>query len=489
MNQEFDLDEFEQLLKNQTDKHRMYPDDAVWRNINNSLHSKSRWPALTFSAILTVAVLTAGFIFLHPKKDLFNHQDPLVDNYNVQKIDNIAPVKHHTKSNVSRGLKPMDDKLVIYSINGLANQSDDDNTVNEMEGKFNFNSGNNVVVSLNEPINNIPVASQISSKILTANRLNAYKIDNNLVKTIATNLLNAQLPTAFSVQHLPVAITEKPNVKIENSGEGKEDNLNVQADDSVKNAAAPILKKVKEKIENPWEISFYATPSISYRTLSLDPTYDSHYPYNSALTGNPRTDVNNFVSQRPAIGLEFGASLLYSINNKFKVKAGLQFNYRQYNFNAYLTPTQQASLLLNRGTYADSMITFSNISTQGINAVSIGNYSYQLSLPIGFEYTAIQGKKVDIAVGATLQPTYQFNKDMYMVTSDYKAYTIEPSLARRWNINTGVELMARFKAAGLQWQAGPQLRYQMMPTQINSYIIHEHLIDYGLKIGIIKLLK
>lgn len=486
MNQKFDLDEFEQLLKNQTDKHRMYPDDAVWRNINNSLHGKSHWHALTFSAILTVAVLTAGFIFLHPKKDLFNHQDFLTDNNNVSRVGNVALAKHHANVNFVSGLKPVDEKLVIYSINDLATQSD--NTINEIESSFGIYADNNVVVSLNEPINNEPITIQTQSKNVASDKPTSAKQDNSPKKTITSNLLDKQLLEAFVLPQQPTMV-ENATAKADNNKENNQEDFNEQTITQVKNPEEAIIKKRKEKIENPWEMSFYATPSISYRTLSLDQTFDSHYPYNSALTGNQRTDVNNFVNQRSAVGLEVGTSLLYSITNKLKVKAGLQFNYRQYNFNAYLTPTQQASLLLNRGTYADSIVTFSNISTQGINAVSIGNYYYQLSIPIGFEYTAIQGQKVDIAIGATLQPTYQFNKDMYMVTSDYKAYTIEPSLARRWNINTGVELIARFKAAGLQWQAGPQLRYQMLPTQINSYIIHEHLVDYGLKIGIVKQLR
>src|ERR1700712_5743437 len=111
MNQEFDLDEFEELLRSQTDKHRMYPDDAVWRNINNRLHGKRRWPALTFSAILTVAVLTAGFIFLHPKKDFFNQSDFLVDNNNAAKSQIIVAEKHSSKHrNIIGGLKPADEK-------------------------------------------------------------------------------------------------------------------------------------------------------------------------------------------------------------------------------------------------------------------------------------------------------------------------------------------------------------------------------------------
>jgi hypothetical protein len=493
MNEEFDLDDFENLLRNQTEKHRIYPNDAVWRNINNNLHGNRRWPALTFSAIVIGAILTAGFILLHPNKNLFDHPGFIVENNNVNKNKIIVVSKQNNKLAPAGVLKPTDEKAVIYSINQMASPLTDMETVVEIEAPFNMPSSANTLVSLNEPVNNAPtIQTQTKAAPEIAPAKTASKVDNRSQKVAATNASN--ILQGFLPQQALVA---------DNQGEGKNtDKLKLTQkiesqeveNKTIDKSAFPAIPKptakaVKEKIENPWEATFYITPSISYRTLSLDQSYDYHYSVNSALAGNPANDVNKFVTQSPALGFGAGVSVSYAISNRFRLTGGLQFNYRQYNFKAYVSSTQQASLLLNRGSYADSMVTYSNIRTAGVNAVSIGNYYFQLSVPIGFQYTAIQGKKVDILFGANLQPTYQFNRDMYMLTSDFKAYTMEPSLARRWNINTGVEVTARFKAAGLQWEVGPQLRYQMLPTQISNYIIHENLIDYGLKIGIVKQLK
>lgn len=495
MNEEFDLDDFEKLLQNQTDKHRIYPSDAVWRNINNSLHGERRWPALTFSAILIGAILTAGFIFLHPNKNLFNHPEFIVENNNANKnkIIAIAAISPNVKNKLTgaRALQPADEKSVIYSINRMASASAEIETINEIEAAFDMPVNNNALVSLNEPVNE-PSATPVQTKIVeTTPKTVPQKIDKNVIKYTAANGINvlqsalAQQSAAINKQSEETS-TEKESIVQKT----KAQEVPEQTIDKAEFPASPKpTKPVKEKIEDPWEVAFYVTPSISYRSLSLDQSLDYHYPFNPALGGNPQNNVNKFVDQRPSLGLGIGAAISYAISKKFKLTGGLQFNYRQYNFKAYITSTQQASLLLNRGGYSDSMITYSNIRTAGVNAVSIGNYYFQLSAPIGFQYTAIQGKKVDILFGANLQPTYQFNKDMYMLTSDFKAYTMEPSLARRWNINTGIEIMARFKAAGLQWEAGPQLRYQMLPTQISNYTIHENLVDYGLKIGIIKQLK
>lgn len=495
MNEEFDLDDFENLLQNQTEKHRMYPSDAVWRNINNNLHGKRRWPALTFSAVLTSAILTAGFIFLHPNKNLFDHPEFIVENNNVSKSKIIAATKQNNTRNKLmgvKGLKLADEKSVIYSINRMASPSADGETINETETAFDMPLNNNALLSLNEPVNEHAFVS-IQAKVAIENtqKTASQKLDTRSSKNTVSNGLNV-LQSSIAQQSVT---TNKQNEATNIEKQSLLQNIaNLETSEkTIDKAAFPASakpnKQAKEKIEHPWEISFQLTPSVSYRTLSLDQSFDYHYPINPALGGNPQNDVNKYVSQHPSLGMGAGASVSYALTKRFKLTGGLQFNYRQYNFKAYVTSTQQASLLLNRGGYADSMVTYSNIRTAGINAVSIGNYYFQLSAPIGFQYTAIQGKKVDILFGANLQPTYQFNKDMYMLTSDFKAYTIEPSLARRWNINTGVEIMARFKAAGLQWEVGPQLRYQITPTQVSSYIIHENLIDYGLKIGIVKQLK
>lgn len=499
MNQEFDLDDFEELLKNHTEKHRIYPSDAVWRNINNGLHGKRRWPALTFSAILIGAVLTAGFIFLHPNKNLFDHPEFLVINNNVNKNKIIVANRQNNKTNKNllavRALKPADEKSVIYSINQMASPVGNQETTVETEAPFDIPANNNTLVSLNEPVNE-PSTTSVQSKAVTEITQKASsstsKLENHTLKTAAANAMT--VVQSFSPQASLVVNKKDEDKSIEKKNLAEKIENQAIPEKTIDKTVLPAAPKpttttAKEKIENPWEVSFYATPSVSYRDLSLDQSYDYHYSVNTALGGSPRNDVNQYVSQRPALGMGAGVGISYAISNRFKLTGGLQFNYRQYNFKAYVSAPQQASLLLNRGGYADSMITYSNIRTEGVNAVSIGNYYFQLSAPIGFQYTAIQGKKVDILFGANLQPTYQFNKDMYMLTSDFKAYTMEPSLVRRWNINTGIEITARFKAAGVQWEVGPQLRYQMLPTQISNYIIHENLIDYGLKIGIIKQLR
>ena len=65
------MDELESFIAESADEVRMYPSDRVWLNIDKRLRGERKWPALTFGAILTGAILLAGLIFLQPDKDLF----------------------------------------------------------------------------------------------------------------------------------------------------------------------------------------------------------------------------------------------------------------------------------------------------------------------------------------------------------------------------------------------------------------------------------
>jgi hypothetical protein len=92
-------------------------------------------------------------------------------------------------------------------------------------------------------------------------------------------------------------------------------------------------------------------------------------------------------------------------------------------------------------------------------------------------------------VAGTFQPTYLLNRNSYLITTDYKNYTREPSLVRRWNVNAGVETYVAYNTGTVRWQLGPQFRYQMLSTYQNKYPIKEYLMEYGFKIGVSKTIR
>ena len=488
---ENNINDFEQFLKNQADKHRMYPSDQIWRNINQQLHGNSRWPALTFAAILTGALLTAGLIFLHPEKDLFKL--PTVAVTELTTTNTTAANQKNVKNKATvdiTSLKPVDEKTVIYPFNTpVLVEAQNDNVYSHPEevptiaaetallsGPVKNELANSGIISANLNFSDKDIQPVVEQIIVSSKR-----------KTSETSLGSGVITGDDDIETFDE--TRLATSSVENTNINAGNDLGYETQESFWGNEKAIGSKKKA---NRFSLQIYGGSNISYRRLSEPESYDYHFPYNPAITADPRKNVNNFVSQRAAIGFEFGTALAYAITDRIKIKAGIQFNLRQYNIDAFKSGVEPAVLLISNSSTltTDSVMVFSSVRNNvGSKPITIQNRYFQIGLPVGIDWTFVEGRKVNFSLGATIQPTYQLNTNMYMITSDYKNYVQQPNMVRRWNFNAGAEAMANFSAGGLKWQVGPQLRYQMMPTQSKSLSVHEHLIDYGVKVGIVKQLK
>lgn len=471
MNEELNTDEFESWLKNQADKHRMYPSDQLWRNINQQLHGNRRWPALTFGAILTGALVTAALIFLRPDKDLFNL--PVVAaNYPaaVKPINNKTYVNNHLPPVNVQALQPLNSKEVIYSFNSPVNSY---KSGSSQIAEPAYTLPENETLALNEPVaskyihtpapafvNNINVAKPVVADVLATTTSEPEIITNPAGTTDEEEAPKQKMADAISLEDEP-----EQDMTVDNN-----------------------LIRLPESKKNRLHIELYGGPNINYRRLTEKRPYDYHLPYNAALTSNTGSVVNNVVKQRPSVGFNVGTAIAYSLSDRFTIKAGLQFNYRQYTIDAFRSKLERSVLLLNNGYISpDSVYTYSVISNEpGKSSITLNNRYFQLSAPVSIEWTVAKLNKLSFNLATSFQPTYQLNTNVYQITSDYKSYIQAPGLLRRWNMNAGAEATANFMAGGLQWQVGPQIRYQMLPTQKGNYSIREHLIDYGVKVGIVK---
>jgi hypothetical protein len=52
-----------------------------------------------------------------------------------------------------------------------------------------------------------------------------------------------------------------------------------------------------------------------------------------------------------------------------------------------------------------------------------------------------------------------------------------------------MEASLNFNSGGFKWSIGPQYRYQLMSSFKNKYPIRENLMDFGIKLGVIKTIK
>jgi hypothetical protein len=190
------------------------------------------------------------------------------------------------------------------------------------------------------------------------------------------------------------------------------------------------------------------------------------------------------VRHRPDIGLELGFTFNYPVTKKLQFKTGLQLNIRQYQIDTYETGANAATLaLVNGGRVQNISVMTSYNNNVGFRAAQLNNKVYQLALPIGLDYQLIRFKKFGIHTQATIQPTYNVNKNVYLLSTDYANYAAGNDYVRKWNMNTSVGIQFSYQKGNTIWQLGPQIRYQALPTYNNPYPIKENLIDYGFRIG------
>jgi len=488
MKKNFNLDELDDFLSESAEQHRMYPSDKVWRNIDQELHGSKRWPALTFCTVLTVAIITAGLLLIHPDKNLFTVTLP------VPQTTQAAASEKTTSTGAS-----------TTTITKSKQLSDKPNT--DVVAAFN-------VPAITEPSNNFEASSEeiFSSTFIGKERSDdAKSIDNenaspDNVTVLSPSEANSELGigSGESVRSTTGSATLlKANETAGLADANEKVDLQVRPFDLGAGAAATTAtasisqsnilssrKKVEPLTKQPaaWNMLFYVTPSISYRYLSEAKIVDLHQQ-NGPIAPNFTHGVNNFVRHKAIAGFELGAAFVHNITPSVRLRAGLQANVRGYSIEAYASKRQPSTIVLNQGFYTDSLVSISSISTQeGYRPLEITNRYFEIVVPVALDLRLANWKKVQVYVAAGLQPTYQFNKSMYMISNDYKNYVQDPNLVRHFNMNTSIEAFMSYKAGGVTWQVGPQIRYQMLPGAIDQYPVRERLIDYGFKIGVVKTL-
>ena len=481
MSKRLNIDELEEFLIDNAEQHRMYPNDRVWRNINQELHGEKRWPALTFGAILTGAIITAGLILVHPDRDLFTIQQqvPVVAAENGTKTNIIVPDEH-----VQVPLQPHNRKHAAYASGFGVTVPAADVTYDAAIGTATAS------IASNTPANNY---EQVINSNGAENNFGYMPpvTKNNLHAAAPANIAENITAEVFVRDNDPeTEIMAGTNTVAETAAApAKQFAAETFEDESVNDANLVrgewISKKNKQ---NRWSSQFYFTPSISYRSLSEQKYNDPHYATPGPLAVNRSGSVNNFVNHRSGLGFEAGGAVMYQLTSNFRIKAGVQLNLRQYHIEAFASPTEATTLLINRGPLSDSVISYSNIrNLSGYQTTQVTNRYLQLAVPVGFDLRLAQSKKIDLYVSGSIQPTYQFNTNQYLLSTDYKNYTQQPDLVRRWNLNSGLEAFVTYKGKnGTSWQIGPQLRYQLLAGTNRRYPIQEKLIDFGLKVGVVK---
>ena len=466
MERDFYTDEFEDLIKLKADQYRMYPSDKVWKGIKRSLHSNKRRYWFGFALLLT------GLSYFGI--------DQLIISPPVKEVTKPGPAASTSSEKQQAKIVPFDQ--VIPGAPGKA-QNDLPSSPPSQSEETASTSGTQPEAIANTNALGLIVAGQSSTPLVSNQASDDLVLQPGLLVDAhdfkATPVISIDKPaTTFAI---PTPVSGQVQAQPE------EDFRKINW---LQEYAVYDLSPFKPQ-RISWQLGF--APTMNYRKLSgRNNANMQSSARNIPIALNIEGDPEKLVNHKPALGFELGSYIVYSVNHNIALKGGLQFNYSRYEIQAYSSATERATIALNsiNGLNSSSISNLTQLRNFGGYAVQeLQNQYFQLSVPLGIEVNLLGSNKLQLGVAGTVQPTYLLNRNTYLISSDYKNYTKEPSLVRRWNVNTSAETFVSYKTAGLKWQVGPQIRYQLFSSYADKYPIKEYLIEYGVKIGVTKTIR
>jgi hypothetical protein len=524
MENEFYEDEFEQLLKEKADQFSMYPSKRVWHSIYNNLHPSRRWPSVVMSLLLIGSLILIGY--------LNTGENSITKQIN----NNTSGYTSYEKNNEITASQKKEGKQPVTALSGSYQKPEQiyndafKDVISTETDLYSY-----TVVKSNRPVpyTNAAPATEVkqspdevdnndqniiqtidtyikSNQIFADIALNNKKEKNNAVKTAdkttsvdlnteqGSSLADVNSVTKQDITQAPASkSTDNTPATGLNESTGSIAKKQVTAKEAVdKNG---LTNDEKAWIENyalqnktaakKWKgrlgYQVYVTPAVNYRKLTTNSK--------GSATAFANADINNSISQKPGFGFETGVGLNYSVTKRIQLKAGVQFNYTNYNIAADETnhPIATTILLNDPSTgysySAARMSTTSNsFNTTPLQPVTLHNRTYQVSLPVGFAYRISSQNNVDWYAGASVQPSYIFDGNAHIISSDLKSYVSDRSSISPWNLNLGFETYMNFKLGAYNLQVGPQVRYQVNSTYKRDVALIEKPYAVGLKLGLTK---
>lgn len=462
MERKFYTENFEKFLKGHADQFKMTPSKKVWHGIYNDLHPGKRWPSVAMSMVFIFTLVIVGHLNTNN-----GHIPPLSGINSLHSTNLNTPVKNSktTKKTATKNILPR----YFESENIL---TDNNNPLVATE---------EVVLSIPQPvitnltpsentIQAVPYNKLKPANYVVENKNEANSIEKNQIKPVQINT-DVKVVEGNKVE----TVNEKTSVDPTKSEIAEEttSSENPAANDNKEeintpNANSNAIKKPRRISNVTW--TYYISPSLSNRYLSDEL-------------------INYSVSHKNMTAFEAGTSMSFNLVKKLKFLTGFQVNYSGYKIRANNTHPIIATLILNSdipGQYNifTAMSHYGN--STGNEYTNLKNYSLQASLPVGLQYDFGKNENVKFGIAATIQPTFVMAGHAYMLSSDRRNYITDAELLRKWNFNTNFTTYFSFNANSLNWQLGPQIRYQLLSSYTDRYPVKESLINYGIRLGISK---
>lgn len=541
MEKNYFADEFEHFLKEKTDQHRMFPSENVWNKIHRQLHVYRKWTRFGLSALLLGATVLGGKFLLKDTNSLLA-ENVMEDNATLER-HTVNPGIIHSTGKLNTSVHPntshKTDQDFILRLSSRANK-----TNNPLIVAVNNLKDNNIAIAKEEDLLAVigPEHLAITNNKNERTQLKEDYNKDSLSASLVIAWLNPQIKKSGNVRKYPATLLketgaiETPNPFKETdqlTEPVNEENVSLKNTDVEKLAPTSIVNErkvdlvqrgkskkessallpatrgseklfsnVKNYLETfasehlalsrkKYAVQFHISPMVSYRKL-VDKNNNINLNSTSGVFSktSPKQSAQ-YVNHKPTLGFEAGSNILVSLLPGITLKTGLQLNLSGYQIEAFSGPKETGIYALNTGkvTGPDTIFQTSQLRNYyGYLGSQLQNHYLHLSLPIGLEWKVAGDEKLSFNIAAALQPTYLLLNKSFLLSTDYKNYSDELNLIRKWNLNSNFEAYFSFEKHGLRWQLGPQFRYQLFSSFTDQYPIREFLIDYGFKIGVSKIL-
>ncbi|MCW3074307.1 MAG: hypothetical protein JWP69_1376 [Flaviaesturariibacter sp.] len=442
MNRNFTNDELEDFLKRNSDRLQMRPSDKVWKGISDNLNQRRRKFGWLAGSFLLVTSLVGSFLSQNTVRLAKASSTGLEQKQSSQMAGNSAE-KARTAESISSVQTNMSSSI---STNAIAK--------NTIASTTNNAKGNPLKVAYKKE------AIQFNSASSDADAVTEAPVQAN---TFEPSIIDSD---AEAVE------TPAPNTDLRS----------IPTEELTIESVTNLYQRLQKK--NKLSFQFFFTPTVSYRKLTENKPYLAAIPQSAAAPNYAALyDIDDAVTHKPNIGLELGVAAKYPIASNMRLQGGLQFNMSRYDIKAFINHSYQpATLANNSGGNALRPTPYTNFS--GAKSDWLQNIYFQVSAPVGVEVKFGNNQKTQFGIATTVQPTYMLGDRVYLISSDYKTYVEVPWLMRRWNVNTALETFVSYSTGKLDWQVGPQVRYQLLSSFEGSYPVKEHLFDFGLKVGV-----
>lgn len=356
-------DEMEQYLENQVNQHRLYPSDHIWRNIQEQLHEKVRWPALPFILLFIIAALVVGTLLVKPEEHFV---------YRSHLLATDVPATAH-KENTD--IQPLEESLATSVIT--------QKTIAYATERLKLYKTDDSIITAKDSVTNAPALSEVTltarptAIILPAVVPAATVTEPESVVLIPDNYIDSLIN---SVNALAVN-TEAPAL------------IQLQDNSVEQTIAAPAIKLPAK--QSPWSFHMYVTPSTTYRRLVSGKNTKTHSEQsnNTPLAPVYTDDVNNVVKHSPGSGFEIGFGFGYQLNKQFTLKAGLQYNNRKYNIEASSAHSSEPANVVLQGQDTLRFYTpYRNL--KGSYPITLQNRYQELAIPISIQWMGWQHNKL-----------------------------------------------------------------------------------------------